>query len=189
MTHTRTYARTHIHIYIFPPILLLSFPPSFTSLSLYIRLLRVSSIFLFSSFYLLSLFSFSSIIFTSSVITILITPLDLTQFTGNSNTVGGGLVLPLADLGDLSGLEEGSKSPVAMVDGTCVRTHGHVHTCTFAAGTRHIQQMMKWLCCITCLRQVMSKLFFILSWERITVLIHLSCNKEGGCVLCALCLS
>ena len=37
--------------------------------------------------------------------------------TGNSNTVGGGLVLPLADLGDLSGLENGSKNPTAMVDG------------------------------------------------------------------------
>jgi hypothetical protein len=36
---------------------------------------------------------------------------------GNSNTVGGGLVLPLADLGDLSGMEAGSKSPIAMVDG------------------------------------------------------------------------
>jgi hypothetical protein len=34
-----------------------------------------------------------------------------------SNTVGGGLVLPLADLGDLSGLEVGGTKPVAMVDG------------------------------------------------------------------------
>ena len=52
-------------------------------------------------------------------------------------------MLPLADLGDLSGLEEGSKSPVAMVDGTYVHTYGHVHTCTFVAGVRHIQAMMK----------------------------------------------
>lgn len=34
-------------------------------------------------------------------------------------------MLPLADLGDLSGLEEGSKSPVAMVDGTYTRTYTH----------------------------------------------------------------
>ena len=31
--------------------------------------------------------------------------------------MGGGLVLPLADLGDLSGLEGGSRDPIAMVDG------------------------------------------------------------------------
>ena len=31
-------------------------------------------------------------------------------------------MLPLADLGDLSGLEEGSKNPVAMVDGMYART-------------------------------------------------------------------
>jgi hypothetical protein len=36
---------------------------------------------------------------------------------GNSNTVGGGLVLPLADLGDLAGLEGGSLNPISMVDG------------------------------------------------------------------------
>lgn len=39
------------------------------------------------------------------------------SITGNSNTVGGGAVLPLADLGDLAGMEKGSKEPIAMIDG------------------------------------------------------------------------
>ena len=40
------------------------------------------------------------------------------SITGNDNTVGGGLVYPLADLGDLKGLREaGSDGPVAMIDG------------------------------------------------------------------------
>lgn len=39
------------------------------------------------------------------------------SITGNYNTVGGGLVYPLADLGLLKGLEKGGKNPVAMVDG------------------------------------------------------------------------
>lgn len=39
------------------------------------------------------------------------------SITGNSNTIGGGLVLPLADLGDLTGLEKGGKNPIAMIDG------------------------------------------------------------------------
>jgi len=39
------------------------------------------------------------------------------SITGNSNTVGGGAVLPLADLGTLAGLEAGGKRPVAMLDG------------------------------------------------------------------------
>jgi protochlorophyllide reductase len=39
------------------------------------------------------------------------------SITGNSNTVGGGLVYPRADLGDLSGFEQGAKNPVAMADG------------------------------------------------------------------------
>jgi len=39
------------------------------------------------------------------------------SITGNSNTVGGGVVLPLADLGDLSGLKNGGKKPIAMIDG------------------------------------------------------------------------
>lgn len=34
-----------------------------------------------------------------------------------SNTVGGGLVLPRADLGELEGLQQGAVQPVAMVDG------------------------------------------------------------------------
>lgn len=41
------------------------------------------------------------------------------SITGNSNTIGGGLVLPLADLGDLKGLEKGGKNPIAMIDGNC----------------------------------------------------------------------
>lgn len=39
------------------------------------------------------------------------------SITGNDNTVGGGVVLPLADLGDLKGLKEGGQQPIAMVDG------------------------------------------------------------------------
>lgn len=39
------------------------------------------------------------------------------SITGNSNTIGGGLVLPLADLADLKGLREGGKNPVSMIDG------------------------------------------------------------------------
>lgn len=39
------------------------------------------------------------------------------SITGNSNTIGGGLVLPLADLGDLQGLEAGGRKPIAMIDG------------------------------------------------------------------------
>jgi len=39
------------------------------------------------------------------------------SITGNSNTVGGGVVLPLADLGELSGLAAGGKDPIAMIDG------------------------------------------------------------------------
>jgi len=39
------------------------------------------------------------------------------SITGNSNTVGGGLVYPRADLGKLQGFEQGARNPVAMVDG------------------------------------------------------------------------
>jgi protochlorophyllide reductase len=39
------------------------------------------------------------------------------SITGNSNTIGGGLVLPLADLGDLRGLDQGGRRPIAMIDG------------------------------------------------------------------------
>ena len=39
------------------------------------------------------------------------------SITGNSNTVGGGLVFPRADLGDLSGLKNGGKNPISMIDG------------------------------------------------------------------------
>eukprot|EP00953_Heterococcus_sp_UTEX-ZZ885_P014842 8377-Heterococcus_DN1.PRE.2 len=39
------------------------------------------------------------------------------SITGNSNSIGGGLVLPRADLGQLQGLEKGGTNPVAMVDG------------------------------------------------------------------------
>mmetsp|Transcript_17329 Transcript_17329/g.40294 ORF Transcript_17329/g.40294 Transcript_17329/m.40294 type:complete len:423 (-) Transcript_17329:98-1366(-) len=39
------------------------------------------------------------------------------SITGNTNTVGGGLVYPRADLGDLSGFEQGAKKPIAMADG------------------------------------------------------------------------
>jgi len=39
------------------------------------------------------------------------------SITGNTNTVGGGLVYPFADLGNLQGFERGGKEPVAMADG------------------------------------------------------------------------
>lgn len=39
------------------------------------------------------------------------------SITGNSNTVGGGLVYPRADLGKLEGFEKGAKNPVSMADG------------------------------------------------------------------------
>ena len=39
------------------------------------------------------------------------------SITGNSNTVGGGLVYPRADLGKLKGMEEGGKKPISMMDG------------------------------------------------------------------------
>ncbi|GMI14876.1 hypothetical protein TrVE_jg6028 [Triparma verrucosa] len=39
------------------------------------------------------------------------------SITGNSNTVGGGLVYPRADLGKLKGMEQGGKQPIAMMDG------------------------------------------------------------------------
>jgi len=39
------------------------------------------------------------------------------SITGNTNTVGGGLVYPQADLGNLKGLEKGMKNPIAMADG------------------------------------------------------------------------
>jgi protochlorophyllide reductase len=39
------------------------------------------------------------------------------SITGNTNTVGGGLVYPFADLGKLQGLEKGGKNPIAMADG------------------------------------------------------------------------
>jgi len=39
------------------------------------------------------------------------------SITGNTNTVGGGLVYPRADLGKLAGLEAGGKKPIAMADG------------------------------------------------------------------------
>jgi len=39
------------------------------------------------------------------------------SITGNTNTVGGGLVYPRADLGNLQGLEAGGKAPISMVDG------------------------------------------------------------------------
>mmetsp|Transcript_30081 Transcript_30081/g.44583 ORF Transcript_30081/g.44583 Transcript_30081/m.44583 type:complete len:430 (+) Transcript_30081:79-1368(+) len=38
------------------------------------------------------------------------------SITGNTNTVGGGLVYPQADLGNLSGLEKGMKKPIEMAD-------------------------------------------------------------------------
>jgi protochlorophyllide reductase len=39
------------------------------------------------------------------------------SITGNTNTVGGGLVYPFADLGNLKGLESGAQNPIAMADG------------------------------------------------------------------------
>jgi len=39
------------------------------------------------------------------------------SITGNSNTVGGGLVYPRADLGNLKGFEKGAVKPVEMADG------------------------------------------------------------------------
>lgn len=39
------------------------------------------------------------------------------SITGNTNTVGGGLVYPRADLGNLQGLESGGTNPIAMADG------------------------------------------------------------------------
>lgn len=39
------------------------------------------------------------------------------SITGNTNTVGGGLVYPFADLGKLQGFEKGMKNPVTMADG------------------------------------------------------------------------
>lgn len=39
------------------------------------------------------------------------------SITGNTNTVGGGLVYPKADLGKLKGMEQGAKRPIAMMDG------------------------------------------------------------------------
>lgn len=39
------------------------------------------------------------------------------SITGNTNTIGGGAVLPFADLGKLEGLQAGGKNPVAMIDG------------------------------------------------------------------------
>jgi protochlorophyllide reductase len=39
------------------------------------------------------------------------------SITGNSNTVGGGLVYPRADLGNLEGFKKGAKKPVEMADG------------------------------------------------------------------------
>jgi protochlorophyllide reductase len=39
------------------------------------------------------------------------------SITGNTNTIGGGLVYPRADLGNLKGLEAGGKKPIAMADG------------------------------------------------------------------------
>jgi len=39
------------------------------------------------------------------------------SITGNTNTVGGGLVYPQANLGNLSGFEKGGKKPIEMADG------------------------------------------------------------------------
>ena len=39
------------------------------------------------------------------------------SITGNTNTVGGGLVYPFADLGKLQGFEKGMTKPIAMADG------------------------------------------------------------------------
>mmetsp|Transcript_23510 Transcript_23510/g.35080 ORF Transcript_23510/g.35080 Transcript_23510/m.35080 type:complete len:426 (-) Transcript_23510:84-1361(-) len=39
------------------------------------------------------------------------------SITGNTNTVGGGLVYPQADLGKLQGFENGAREPISMADG------------------------------------------------------------------------
>mmetsp|Transcript_31459 Transcript_31459/g.76149 ORF Transcript_31459/g.76149 Transcript_31459/m.76149 type:complete len:299 (+) Transcript_31459:156-1052(+) len=39
------------------------------------------------------------------------------SITGNTNTVGGGLVYPQANLGNLEGFEKGATKPIAMADG------------------------------------------------------------------------
>lgn len=39
------------------------------------------------------------------------------SITGNTNTVGGGLVYPQADLGKLQGFEKGMQKPISMADG------------------------------------------------------------------------
>ncbi|KAL3781198.1 hypothetical protein ACHAW5_007010 [Stephanodiscus triporus] len=39
------------------------------------------------------------------------------SITGNTNTVGGGLVYPQADLGNLQGFQMGAKKPISMADG------------------------------------------------------------------------
>mmetsp|Transcript_3403 Transcript_3403/g.3969 ORF Transcript_3403/g.3969 Transcript_3403/m.3969 type:complete len:117 (+) Transcript_3403:749-1099(+) len=39
------------------------------------------------------------------------------SITGNTNTVGGGLVYPQANLGKLEGFEQGAKKPVEMANG------------------------------------------------------------------------
>mmetsp|Transcript_16644 Transcript_16644/g.22018 ORF Transcript_16644/g.22018 Transcript_16644/m.22018 type:complete len:436 (+) Transcript_16644:128-1435(+) len=39
------------------------------------------------------------------------------SITGNTNTVGGGLVYPFASLGDMKGFEEGFQEPITMADG------------------------------------------------------------------------
>jgi len=39
------------------------------------------------------------------------------SITGNTNTVGGGLVYPQADLGNLQGFEAGARNPITMADG------------------------------------------------------------------------
>jgi len=39
------------------------------------------------------------------------------SITGNTNTVGGGLVYPRADLGKLEGFESGGTKPISMIDG------------------------------------------------------------------------
>jgi protochlorophyllide reductase len=39
------------------------------------------------------------------------------SITGNSNTVGEGAVLPLADLGKLQGMKAGMQEPISMIDG------------------------------------------------------------------------
>lgn len=39
------------------------------------------------------------------------------SITGNNNTVGGGAVYPLADLGKLQGMKAGMQAPICMIDG------------------------------------------------------------------------